>query len=1374
MSSLYEADKGTRLKAFQGKCEDWPAWKNKFEAQLEKDSLLDALLATEDRPEEEGEALTNWIKSSRKIYAALVIFTDGAANDLVVQFNDQRDGIAAWRALVRKYELRGDVQKAALQRAMYEAEWSNADDPDAYFVQLELKQRQLRALGVTMTDAQMVGLARWKMPSRYAALNPVLDCIESLTYDVLKERVRVSYRRDATSQAQGSDMALMTTFEGKCFKCGAYGHKKADCPNKGNRGNGGGGRGVSSKGSKGRSYGGAKVTCDHCKKTGHLIKDCWALRREKREAAHVATEDRLALIAMSDTPGSAGSLPFVLDSGSTANMVESADCLIDVKLAAGEVIVADGKKVASIGTGRLDLLTADVNGKHLHVTLNDVVIVPGLSRRLLSVRKIVDKGGRVVIDPSGGFIEVGGRIIPIRKTGPLYEVDMRVESATGGPEMVHLAVNGDVWHARLGHRNAEDLKKLGKLGVRVPQGLNLSAKCEVCEVSKHRHSSFPSAAAPGMEGVLDRVHIDLIGPMDKESLGGARFAFVAVDSFSRYLWVCGLKQKSQALEALKAYEGEMSALLGGKRIKSIRCDNGGEFANHRFRDYCQQRGILQTFTGPHCPQENGRGERAGGSLVGMTRCLLEHSGLSKELWGEAIKTAAYLMNRLPTRVLDGDTPYHRLFRKHASLHQLRVFGCRTFVQVYDGNRQKLDPRAWRGILVGYDPHNQRCYRVYDPSTGKVHRSVHVTFDEQVFPARAGAATNEESREVATPPSSGDQGGAVAPVGAEPPDDADGADGGDGEQKEEDAGDNGGNGEPEEEVPAPGWRWSQDVERRADSLGRTILPDGRSVGRRAASRQHHARLTIHHALASATSIVSDPASYEEALRSPDAPKWTQACAEEYGAHHDIGTWTLVVPPPGANVIGSRWVFKTKLNELGEISRLKARFVAQGFSQVPGQDFFDTYAPVAKLSSIRTILAIAAVEDWELQQMDVDTAFLQSPVTEEIYVRQPQGYEQFGPNGEELVCKLHKSLYGLKQAPRNWNKVLDDWLREYGLEPSGADPCVYAMRCADDLLVIVVYVDDLVIGGSNKHVVDQFKCAIAKRFKMKDLGNLLWLLGMEVRRDRVKRILEIHQTAYIDRLLERFGMSKCKPVGTPAEGVLARLPSGDGKPSSDYRSVVGGLLYAAMVTRPDIAYAVQVLGRHLQASGPEHWTAAMRVMRYLQGTRELGIVYGVDASSGVVLQGYADADWAGDRDTRRSTTGYVFMVAGGTVSWSSKLQPTVALSSAEAEYMAACSAVQEAVHIRRLLGDLEFQQEQPTVIYEDNQGCIALSANPVLHQRTKHIDIRYHFTREKVESGEVVLQYVATEHQLADLLTKALLSFRVAYLRGLVLGYEARSG
>lgn len=578
----------------------------------------------------------------------------------------------------------------------------------------------------------------------------------------------------------------------------------------------------------------------------------------------------------------------------------------------------------------------------------------------------------------------------------------------------------------------------------------------------------------------------------------------------------------------------------------------------------------------------------------------------------------------------------------------------------------------------------------------------------------------------------------------------------------------------------------------------------------------AGVEVEYAYAAAESAAGEPVTYEQATRSAEATQWQAAMEAEYQSLLANETWDLVEAPPGANVVGSRWLYKAKLDQSGNVGRYKARLVAQGFSQVHGRDYFETHAPVAMYTSIRTILAMAAAADWEVEQMDVDTAFLNSPVEETIYLKQPKGFEQFSPSGAPLVCKLKRALYGLKQAARNWHGVMDGWLRDYGFVPTAADPCVYVMGAPDSTggqrvralgaaLIIALYVDDLLIAGQDPVVVAAFKVAISVRFAMKDLGALAFMLGMQVVRDRQARTLEIRQATYVAQVLKRFGMEDCKPVSTPAEPHCERWEavelgalSGEG-PDVEYMSLVGSVLYAAMVTRPDIAVAVQMLSRHLQNPSAEDWVAAKRVLRYLQGTRELSILYsGERANAGnrqysepvlvgysdskrpgagdrrhtePVLVGYSDSDWAGDAKSRRSTTGYVFQLAGGCVSWATRLQPTVALSSTEAEYMAVCAAAQEAMHMRRLLADVGAPVRGATVIWEDNQGCMALSKHAAFHKRTKHIDVRYHYVRERVAAGDIVLDFVATEFQLADCLTKPLGRVKLEKLRAAMMGWAS---
>ena len=340
-----------------------------------------------------------------------------------------------------------------------------------------------------------------------------------------------------------------------------------------------------------------------------------------------------------------------------------------------------------------------------------------------------------------------------------------------------------------------------------------------------------------------------------------------------------------------------------------------------------------------------------------------------------------------------------------------------------------------------------------------------------------------------------------------------------------------------------------------------------------------------------------------------------------------TYTLVPRPKDIPVIDCRWVYTKKFDEDGKLEKPKARHVVKGFKQIPGVNVGETWAPVGRHTTIRVVLSLSAMLDWEIINMDVDTAFLYAPVEEEIYTEQPKGFEERGPNGEELVCRLNKSLYGLKQSPRNWNQVLDTWFMENGFVVSEADPCLYMKFGAgpekNKTLIVLVYVDDLIVCGDSRLEIEKFKSAISKRFNMKDLGDLKRILGMEVKRDRKARTLEITQQTYIETMLKRFGLEDCKPIGLPAEGDLLRDPNAD--PDREYMCLVGSLLYAAMVTRPDIAYAVQVLGRHMQASNKMHFAAGKRVLRYLQGTKELGLKYGETRAGANKITGYADYDW-----------------------------------------------------------------------------------------------------------------------------------------------------
>ena len=508
------------------------------------------------------------------------------------------------------------------------------------------------------------------------------------------------------------------------------------------------------------------------------------------------------------------------------------------------------------------------------------------------------------------------------------------------------------------------------------------------------------------------------------------------------------------------------------------------------------------------------------------------------------------------------------------------------------------------------------------------------------------------------------------------------------------------------------------------------------------------------VAEAASLEEEPMTIKEALAGPYKAQWKAALDAEMNAHKKMGTYKRVrlsSLPPGTKILTSRMVFKVKRDVNGAVKKFKARWCARGFEQRFGVNFTDTYASVVKSMSYKALFAIIAHEDLECEQMDVITAFLNSILKEKIYIWPPEGFEEDG-----WVWLLIRALYGLKQSPREWYQTLSEFLISQGFQRLESDHSIFVNN--KTRLIVPVYVDDLlIIGPKNSSQIGKLKKVLNKRFEMTDLGPCNHYLGMAVTRDRANRTLHLSQKTYIEKVLARFGMQDCKASVTPMDVGVNLEAEHDHQATVGevkyYQAQVGCLLYLTTQTRLDIAIAVQRLGRfNLNPSKPAEG-ATKKVLRYLQGTKELGITYG----GGDGLLGYTDADWAGDSTTRKSTGAYLFTLYGGAISWSSKLQTCVALSSCESEYMAQTQASKEAVWISRLLKELDLGYGLPSMpvsIKADNQGAIALSTDPKFHSRTKHIDVQWHFVREMVEKGCIRLEYCPTEEMAADGLTKPL--------------------
>lgn len=509
--------------------------------------------------------------------------------------------------------------------------------------------------------------------------------------------------------------------------------------------------------------------------------------------------------------------------------------------------------------------------------------------------------------------------------------------------------------------------------------------------------------------------------------------------------------------------------------------------------------------------------------------------------------------------------------------------------------------------------------------------------------------------------------------------------------------------------------------------------------------------VHYAMA-ASSISNDPMTFAAAMDSPIAHEWRGAMLREIESIEITETWVEVVIPEGANVVGCKWVFKTKCDAKGMIIKYKARIVAKGYSQVHGVDFDETFSPVARLTSLRILLVIVAYYDLELHQMDADTAFLNGILEETIYMEFPEGYTPKSKKATGL--RLKKALYGLKQASRCWWTMVTEYLSELGFTRLQSDWGLYVRYDNNSPTFVLVYVDDILIASRTVGEIEAVKAALKAEWKWTDAGEAGYILGFKIQRNRSEKLLNLSQTAYIDNIIDKFQLTDANSVSTPlVHGQTLDVSPNSINPErqSLYRAMVGCVMWLAIASRPDVAYAASLLGQFNANPNDEHLTTAKRVLRYLKGTSTTFLQLGKHNDE--LLAGWCDSDYAGDIVTRRSTGGYVFKVYGSTVSWASTRQRTVALSTCEAEYQSLTEAAKEATYLKQFFDEIKTDAGQ-IVLHCDNQGAIALANKPSHHRRIKHVDVRTHYVREVVQRGIVQIHYIPTHEQVADVLTKGL--------------------
>ena len=948
----------------------------------------------------------------------------------------------------------------------------------------------------------------------------------------------------------------------------------------------------------------------------------------------------------------------------------------------------------------------------------------------------------------------------------------------------------ELWHRRLSHLGMDAVRTL--VTKDVVTGIECSGsfdriRCIACLIGKGPQQPYAHNGNRAL-GVGDLLHMDICGPYPVATPSGMKYFFVILDDCANFGFTTLLRLRSGAFSFYSSTEAYVERSTG-RPVREVRLDGALEFTAGVMGRHFQSKGISVQVTAPYAHSQNGKAERYVRTLEDGGQTLIADSGLPASFWGDAVLTVQYIRNRVPTSTLpDNKTPFEVFFGKKPDLSHLRIWGCQCFVAIPSELRTKGGPRRFEGIFVGYEE-GRIGWRVRDLQ-GRAHFSRDVIFNEssvgrrvrlpRALPPPADIAVRPSCQRILD--IAGDRFAEALDLSNSIRSSRDPVPGG-----------AVGGGAP---IPL---RRSRRVAARlplaasatealsADLVSLTaVFPESLDTDLVSSLSLEMEALSFLASSPSASTPASrwdlrkPPVSYTEACARPDAPAWRAAMDREIASLREMDAFAECPLPHGRRLLDLKWVYDYKTDPEGNIivGKEKARLVAMGFRQRP-EDFGETAAPVARLTSVRVILAWAAVQDLEIFQFDCKTAFLHARLRHDVYCRPFSGWPlaQVGN-----VLKIQAALYGLRQSAYEFYVLLSSLLLAMGLSrcecdhgvffgswTTPPDPSVSMPQDGSPLVLFVpVHVDDGLGVTNSLPLYLWFLKSLSHRLHIVDLGVCSKFLSIVIVRDRTARRLWLSSQVYVTELLTDWNMASCRPASTPLASTPLPAASANSLPDvsdSDlkpkYQRLVGCLLYLAVSTRPDIAFASMWLGQFSANPSRSHFLAAKHVLRYLAGSRALALSYGIPHSSTPsALRGFmhnmgcSDADWASDPSHRRSISGFCFFFQGSLVSWSAVKQRTIALSSTEAEYYALTHAFKEALWLRIFLTLLNLPVPHPFPVFSDNQAAISLSSSTSVSSRSKHIDIRYHFLRSHVSDGSFTITWIPSSDMPADLFTQLL--------------------
>lgn len=1280
------------------------------------------------------------------------------------------DGTAAeaWSSLTTLHDAKTDLGLLQAEEELNSIKYREGANIEAHFRALRTAWSKANDQGAGIDDKRFRAYIIKSMPSSWAPVTGALfevkksaDVIVRLTtHALLLHGPSVIAPTNSThalytQSVRSNDKAI------KCENpnCGRTGHTKDKCFRKG------GGM----EGQYPEWWRKHKGTANTSSATSSATPAAPQANSATATPADNATNNRcLAFTTLTQAPNSDRVATYA-DSGASRHFfVDRADFITYEPPSPSDAaaVTAEGRTFRVIGCGRVRKWV-NLNGESIEITLDDALHAPDLAHNLVSLGCLVRKGVKIELEKGGAVMRAPDNVpfLKCKLEGAMFLIEFARPPAALLARSLSRPTDFETWHRRLAHTSEGTLRDMIRCntvnGLTVTK-MTTNGKCEDCIMGKHARRPFDAQVDPE-SAPYERVAFDVWGPARVQTTGGKTLMLVATDQGGAEctVWFLANKAAETTLACMEMFDVRAETQWG-RRVKIVRTDGGTEFKNELWDKYCQRRGIVHETTAPHSSPANGVAERRNRTILDLARSMLSDSRLPAHYWGEAAATAAHVLDLVPSSRHPGKTPHEIRTGTKPDVSYLRPFGCTAYAKVpREEGGSKLDMRSVKAVLVGY--FGMGDYKLLERGSGRMFRSRDVIFEEGVahrtLPGDHGETPSDLFEILDAQPEVTDtdhQPDTATPITRDVDTD----------------------------------RVPDTVPRRSTRLAAKIAdPSPQAADSHALDDEPESEEETYASMPGAMSTdVRDPdelwvpRSFSEAMRRPDL--WKGPMDQEMARMHERKVWRLVERPAGARTMKNRWTFALKYDSNGNITGRKARLVAKGFSQIPGVDYFATYASVVKYDSLRMNLAVGTVLDFGMWQIDYTSAYLNAPTQVPILMEQPEGYEvrpsevyrvdvntgervRGSARGEaddekSLVSLLDKAIYGTMDGANNWWRALDDDMKRLGYKRSDADQSVRSRHRNGETTITSTYTDDTSGMSTSKAEAEAARKELGERYDIKDMGDIKFVLGIRVTRDRERKITTLDQEEYLKRTLEKFGMAECTPKYTPLPPglVLSRTQAPATKEDrlymkdKPYCEALGSLMYAQIGTRPDIAFAITSLSRFMSNPGKPHWLALLHVFRYIKGTLGYRIRYGGPDHENYIPRGYYDSDFAADIDTRKSVSGGVYLQAGGPTCWGAKFQDTVATSTTEAEYIALARAGEHIQWMHSALTEIGLGVPPPASLKGDNTGSIAIAENKRNHNRVKHIDVKYHYIRHATEEGKITIDYVPSTDNPADLFTKPL--------------------